>query len=154
MKPGSKDIQLKILITGDELIELQRHTYQMAEAFGLDRRIENYQGKRPIGFYSWDFDCLLAVIECALEDKKEYPDKDKNSDPLMALSRRQLEFDLQKALESLPTKQRSVFQLKVFQEMRISEIAETMGLAEGTVKTHLFRATRVIQKRLRRWVDN
>ena len=37
----------------------------MAEAFGLDRRIENYQGKRPIGLFSWDFDCLLAVIEDA-----------------------------------------------------------------------------------------
>ncbi|MDZ7832811.1 MAG: hypothetical protein U5L07_13735 [Desulfobacterales bacterium] len=76
MKPGSKDIKLKVLITGDELFELQRHSYQMVEAFGLDRRIENYQGKRPIGLYSWDFDCLLAVIECALEDKKEYPDRD------------------------------------------------------------------------------
>ena len=25
----------------------------MVEAFGLDRRIEKYQGKRPIGYYSW-----------------------------------------------------------------------------------------------------
>jgi len=75
MKPGSKDLKLKILISGEELSELQRHTWQMAEAFGLDRRIENYQGKRPIGLYSWDFDCLLAVIEDALDDTNEYPDK-------------------------------------------------------------------------------
>ena len=76
MKPGSKDIRLNILITGEELTELQRHTYQMAEAFGLDQRIDNYRGKRPIGLYSWDFDCLLAVIEGALEDEKYYSDKD------------------------------------------------------------------------------
>ncbi|MFZ1986864.1 MAG: hypothetical protein WAU91_20805 [Desulfatitalea sp.] len=76
MKPGSKDIKLNILITGEELNQLQRHTYQMAEAFGLDRRIDNYRGTRPIGLYSWDFDCLLAVIEGALEDEKHYPDKD------------------------------------------------------------------------------
>ena len=50
----------------------------MAEAFGLDRRIENYQGKRPIGLFSWDFDCLLAVIEDALNDPKEYPDKNES----------------------------------------------------------------------------
>jgi hypothetical protein len=50
----------------------------MAEAFGLDRRIENYQGKRPIGLFSWDFDCLLAVIEDALEDPKEYPDQNES----------------------------------------------------------------------------
>jgi hypothetical protein len=76
MKPGSKDIRLNILITGEELTELQRHTYQMAEAFGLDQRISNYRGMRPIGLYSWDFDCLLAVIEGALEDEKYYSDKD------------------------------------------------------------------------------
>ena len=70
MKPRSKNIKLKILITGDELFELQKHTYHMAESFGLDRRIENYQGKRPIALYSWDFDCLLAAIEYALEDDK------------------------------------------------------------------------------------
>ena len=75
MKPGSKDKKLQILISGEELSELQRHTCQMTEAFGLDRRIENYQGKRPIGLFSWDFDCLLAVIEDALDDPKEYPDK-------------------------------------------------------------------------------
>ncbi|WP_244148942.1 hypothetical protein [Desulfonatronum thioautotrophicum] len=67
---------MNILITGEELHQLRRHSYQMAEAFGLDRRIENYQGKRPIGLHSWDFDCLLAVIQCALEDERFYPDKE------------------------------------------------------------------------------
>ena len=47
----------------------------MAEAFGLDRKIENYQGKRPIGFYRWDLDCLDDVISMAVDDTKEYPDK-------------------------------------------------------------------------------
>ncbi len=65
MKPGSRDIKLEILISGKELSELKRHSWQMVEAFGLDRRIEKYQGKRPISLYSWDFDCILAVIENA-----------------------------------------------------------------------------------------
>ncbi len=75
MKPGSRDIKLPILISGEELSELQRHSWQMVEAFGLDRRVENYKGKRPIGLYSWDFDCLLSVIENVIDDPKEYPDK-------------------------------------------------------------------------------
>ena len=75
MKPGSRDIKLSILISGEELSELQRHSWHMAEAFGLDRRIENYKGKRPIGLQSWDFDCLLAVIEYVIDDRKEYPEK-------------------------------------------------------------------------------
>jgi hypothetical protein len=47
----------------------------MAEAFGLDRRIENYQGKRPIGLFRWDFDCLIDVIDIALDDPRDYPDR-------------------------------------------------------------------------------
>ena len=76
MRPGSKDIKLGILISGKELSELKRQSCHMVEAFGLDRRIEKYQGKRPIGLYSWDFDCILAVIEDALNDPTEYPDNE------------------------------------------------------------------------------
>ena len=75
MKPGSKDKKLEILIAGEELSELKRYSWQMVEAFGLDKRIEKYQGTRPIDLYSWDFDCILAVVEGALNNPKEYPDK-------------------------------------------------------------------------------
>ena len=47
----------------------------MSESFGLDRRIDNYGGKRPIGLYGWDFECLLAVLDDVLKDDKEYPDR-------------------------------------------------------------------------------
>jgi len=75
MKPGPNDVKLTILITGDELHELKRFTIDMVEAFGLDRRIEAYSGKRPIGLYRWDLDCLLVVIDLALKDRRAYPDK-------------------------------------------------------------------------------
>jgi len=75
MKPGSKDIKIQILISGEELSELKRHTWLMEEAFGLDSKIENYRGVRPIGFYQWDLDCLINAIDIALDDNREYPDK-------------------------------------------------------------------------------
>lgn len=75
MKPGKKDIPLKIKISGRQLEELQKHTWHMCEAFGLDNKIENYKGKRPISLYSWDLDCLIDVLYLVLEDQKEYPDK-------------------------------------------------------------------------------
>ncbi len=77
MKPGKYDRKISILITGLELDELQRYVWMMAESFGLDRRIENYQGKRPIGLYRWDIECLTAVMDSALEDHKYYPSKTK-----------------------------------------------------------------------------
>ena len=73
MKPGPRDHRHKLLIQGEELLELKRHPWSMAEAFGLDRKIESYKGTRPITLYRWDLECLLDVIDIALAD--EYPDK-------------------------------------------------------------------------------
>lgn len=75
MKPGSRDHRHRLKIAGDELAELKRHTASMCEAFGLDRKIEKYQGTRSITLYRWDLDCLLDVIALALRDEREYPDK-------------------------------------------------------------------------------
>ncbi|MDA3925926.1 MAG: hypothetical protein PF904_14615 [Kiritimatiellae bacterium] len=76
MKPGTRDVKVHILITGVELAELQRRSWQMVEAFGLDSRIEEYKGTRPIGLYQWDMDCLIDVISMALDDKDEYPSQE------------------------------------------------------------------------------
>ncbi|MEA3412472.1 MAG: hypothetical protein U9R74_13170 [Pseudomonadota bacterium] len=57
------------------MTELQKHAWQMIEAFGLGARIDVYKGIRPISFYSWDLDCILDVLSMVLDDEKEYPDK-------------------------------------------------------------------------------
>lgn len=92
IKPGSKDRKVSLLIAGEELTELKRMTWLMSESFGLDTRIENYHGKRPIGLYSWDFECLLDAIDHAMNDEKEYPDKTTSGyNALVQLSGRLLE---------------------------------------------------------------
>lgn len=75
IRPGKNDICVNILISGAELEELKKHTWSMAESFGLDSRIDRYQGKRPIGLYRWDLECLLDVLSMALDDPEEYPSK-------------------------------------------------------------------------------
>jgi len=85
MKPGRNDIPIRIKIFGTQLQELQRHAWHMCEAFGLDSKIENYKGKRPIAFYRWDLDCLIDVLCIVLHDEKEYPDK--HADEYIELSK-------------------------------------------------------------------
>jgi hypothetical protein len=75
MKPGSGDQRHQLLITGDELRELKRHTWSMAEAFDLDEKITYYKGTEPITLYRWDLDCLLDVIGIALESDRDYPNR-------------------------------------------------------------------------------
>jgi hypothetical protein len=76
VKPGGKDGKASILITDLELDELQRFVWMMAESFGLDRRIANYQGMRPIGLWRWDINCLVDVIVSVLDDPEYYPTQD------------------------------------------------------------------------------
>ena len=102
-------------------------------------------------FFPWRFGKNSQEESTAMPE--EYPDTEKNTDPLTTVSGRQLEVDVRKAMKMLSAKQRSIFQLKVFHELSIKEIAEAMGLAEGTVKSHLFRATRVMQKQLKGWTE-
>lgn len=65
MKPGKNDKKAFLLFTPEELDFLQDNTWQMAESFGLDRRIANLAGKRPVGFYAWDLECLYDVSDIA-----------------------------------------------------------------------------------------
>ena len=70
MKPGKNDRRHEILITGAELRELKR--LDMPESLGLDRRIEKYQGKRPIGLYRWDLECLLATLSIVADGRDPF----------------------------------------------------------------------------------
>jgi len=54
------------------LKELKRHACDLPESFGLDRRIERYQGKRPLVLYRWDLDCLLDTLEMVLKEPRGY----------------------------------------------------------------------------------
>jgi len=68
MKPSKHDTRYKVRVAGTELAVLHKLTWMMCDAFGLDRKIDAYKGTRPITLYSWDLDCLDAVLCSALRD--------------------------------------------------------------------------------------
>jgi RNA polymerase sigma-70 factor (ECF subfamily) len=81
------------------------------------------------------------------------PAPENGTDPVSNVSGEELKRDVTEALSRLSEKQRMVFELKVFQEMSIPEIAAATGMAEGTVKSHLFRATQSVRGQLHRWTE-
>jgi len=64
--------------------------------------------------------------------------------------RRELRSRLQGAIDALPRRQREIFMLRHFGEMRLEEIAASLGCALGTVKSSLHRAASAIRDRLER----
>jgi RNA polymerase sigma-70 factor (ECF subfamily) len=61
--------------------------------------------------------------------------------------------DVARALDALSTQERSVFVLRHYHDMKIGEIASSLSLAEGTVKSLLFRSMRKLRDRLSHYRD-
>ena len=65
---------------------------------------------------------------------------DLEADPLRSLLSSEFQRAFQQAVEKLPADQKAVFVLKVQEEMRYQEIAQTLGISLGTVMSRLSRA--------------
>ncbi|MEQ9231978.1 MAG: sigma-70 family RNA polymerase sigma factor, partial [Cyclobacteriaceae bacterium] len=64
----------------------------------------------------------------------------------VGISGDEIELKLQKALLKLPDKQRLVFNMKYFEEMKFSEISEVTGTSEGALKASYHHATKKIEE--------
>jgi len=71
LKPGKYDRRHQVLIKGAALRVLKE--LSLPESFGLERRVERYQGKRPIGLYRWDLECLLDTLSLETTDRPLHP---------------------------------------------------------------------------------
>lgn len=68
--------------------------------------------------------------------------------PLLELRRHQLLNGLEKAIDRLPPKFKSVFVLRVLEQRSYEEVAEALGLSMGTVMSRLSRARSRLRKEL------
>ena len=59
-----------------------------------------------------------------------------------------LDDEITRAIEALPDEYRSAVVLSDLHDLRYAEIAEILGVPEGTVKSRLFRGRRILQKKL------
>lgn len=55
--------------------------------------------------------------------------------------------EIWQSVEKLSLQQRTVFLLRFVEELELSEIAETTGMNTSTVKSHLYRALRIVRER-------
>ena len=60
---------------------------------------------------------------------------------------------VQRAIKNLPERYRVVVVMRHLQDMSVDEIARSLNMPTGTVKTHLFRAREMLRERLRPVLD-
>ena len=81
-------------------------------------------------------------------DEKVYEQATPGKNPEQLVQDRATQDQIEQALQKLPPRQRSIFVMRHYNELMLREIAETLGISEGTVKAQLFRAIQRLQKEL------
>ncbi|MGH7471551.1 MAG: RNA polymerase sigma factor [Longimicrobiales bacterium] len=73
--------------------------------------------------------------------------------PFQELRRRELRQRIADALDRLPSMQKTCFRLCLMEGLSSAEAAHAMGLAESTVRVHVFKARQKLQMLLAAWRD-
>jgi len=126
------------------------------------RALPNYRVEGPARFETWLY--RVTVNRCRsrvrrktlpsadwdeFEERLErIPESHPNHDPEGTTLRRERAVALWQAVDGLPEAQRIVVLLRYQQGFSYSEIAQTLGISEGTVKSRLYHAHRKLKERL------
>ncbi len=76
------------------------------------------------------------------------PDDSREADPIGTVLRSEAESKVRAALRELPERTRSVLSLRYYDNMEYQQIADTMGLSLGNVKTLIHRGKIALAKKL------
>lgn len=116
--------------------------------------------KGPDGFGSWvsritHNNSLMRLrkqirIEYQSEESLERSacQDDHTNEPIDEVAQRQIGLILERAIDNLPVKYRSVFVLRAVQQLNTIETADSLGLNESVVKQRYLRAKRMLQDSL------
>jgi RNA polymerase sigma-70 factor (ECF subfamily) len=107
-------------------------------------------------FSSWLYRLTVNVVLASLRSKRRQKARELATDDLSMYDREEnmtmagTTVDLENAIAALPPQARAIFVLHDIDGYRHEEIAELMGLSEGTTKSQLHRARKLLREALAR----
>lgn len=115
--------------------------------------------KNEGGFKAWMMQTLVrTAYKCGKKKSRELPDEDilqkadksQGTSSIERVIAREEAERIAEAVRTLPVRQRTVVALYYYQECSVSEIASMLGVLEGTVKSRLHTARKLLRGKLRR----
>ena len=92
----------------------------------------------------------FVISESRFEEESSPLEKETTSeDPLSLLVKKEQEKKIEQAIDLLPPKYRTVFVLRVYEDLSYEEIAQVLKISLGTVMSRLFRARERLQDLLK-----
>jgi RNA polymerase sigma-70 factor (ECF subfamily) len=133
----------------DVVQEAFRRAFQSLGRFDPERRFE-----------PWFFTILRNTARNAAESQRLRSHDALNPDhatltpgPSEDLRRRELRRQIIGAMDRLPPMQKSCFRLCLVEGLTSGETANALGIAESTVRVHVFKARQTMQRLLSAWRD-
>jgi RNA polymerase sigma-70 factor (ECF subfamily) len=77
-----------------------------------------------------------------------------NFDPVISAESSQIQNHISQALQKISPKERTVFVMRHYNDLKLNEIAEILNVTIGTVKSLLFRAIKKLRKELSSYMGN
>ncbi len=113
--------------------------------------LENFKGDSQL--YTWLFRIASNEVFTFIEKNKKFKNNidvdqiyDISSDSSSEdMDGKTIQLKLEQAIATLPEKQRMVFHLKYYEEMKYSEISEVLGTSEGALKANYHLAVKKIE---------
>ena len=118
--------------------------YQIAK-----NQCRNFQKKRRLKTESLEKSEVLATS--ATQNVWEIPDESKNPEKLTLSA--ELQTVVEQAISELKEKHRTVIILHYIEGLGVGEIAEILGISQGTVKSRLARAREKLSEKLAKYED-
>lgn len=122
--------------------KLSTWLYKIASNLAID--YHRSKARQPVYVFEEEetIEAKLVATDISSNPEKQLEDKERGR-------------IIREAVDELSAKQKTVFMLTRYEGLQIREVAETLGMAEGTVKIHLHRAIKKLQTILRPlWENN
>jgi RNA polymerase sigma factor (sigma-70 family) len=140
----------RIVIAHDDADDILQNTF-----IKIWKGLENFKGESQL--YTWLFRIASNEVFSFIEKNKKFKNNmDVNhiyefkSDVHPAdMDGEAIQQKLENAIATLPEKQRMVFHLKYYEEMKYSEISEVLGTSEGALKANYHLAVKKIEEFLK-----
>lgn len=146
-------VAIEFMPTREDAEDVVQDAFRSAFA-GLHR----FDPSRP--FAPWFFTIVRNTARNALDSQRirahealaaDHPAE--GDTPLESAHTRELRRAIETAIDSLPEAQRTCFRLCIVEGLSSAEAAGAIGVAESTVRVHIFRARQTLRTLLERWRD-
>ena len=140
----------RMVIDHDDANDVLQNTFLKAwtniDSFRGDAKLSTWLYKIAINESITFVNKKKAMNQLSIDDDESFLVNQLESDDWFDGDQAQL--NLQKAIASLPEKQRLVFNLRYYDEMRYDEMSEILGTSEGALKASYHHAVKKIEQYL------